>query len=160
MIQTKEKNIEGATYMVTQLPARRALKLKARLIKLFGPVFAQMYLTTSAEKSEDQQKQDMVRAVQILASTIDENVFENLVLEIVNGVRKNGVELTPSVVDIEFAGDIGTLYQVVWFVLEVNFSNFFSMFGIGNQSEQAPIPKEDTRKTFTKTYAQNSQSGV
>ncbi len=160
MIQTKEKLINGDMYMVTQLPARRAIKLKTRLVKLFGPVIAQMYLTTSEKKDEEQQKQDIVRAIQLLSSTLDENVFESMIMELLTGVRKNGHELTPSIVDMEFAGDLATLYLVIWFVLEVNYANFFSMIGIGSQLIQPqPSPIVDTKKTFTKTSAMSAQSG-
>ena len=44
MIQTKEKQIHGAVYSVTQLPARRALRLKAKLLRLFGPALAHLFL--------------------------------------------------------------------------------------------------------------------
>ena len=146
MIETREKSIEGSTYQVTQLPARRAIRLKAKLIKLFGPAFAQMYIANSANGP------DIAKAIEILSSSIDENTFEALIVEVLNGVRKNGVELTPPVIDLEFAGYMATLYQVVWFVLEVNFSNFFQMMGIGALSNSQEKPADATlRKTFTRT---------
>jgi len=151
MIETREKFIEGATYTVTQLPARRAIKLKARLIKLFGPVMAQIFITATATSAEEQKKNGLVKAIEILGNHIDENQFESLLVELLNGVRKNGVELTPSVIDLEFAGDIATLYQVAWFVIEVNFANFFSLIGIGSQFlSEIPKPTEDTRRTYTR----------
>ena len=151
MIETREKLIDGATYSVTQLPARRALKLKAKLIKLFGPVLAQFFITVTEKNGEDQKKSDLVRAVEILGSSIDENSFESLVVELLNGVRKNGMELTPATIDIEFAGDMAGIYQVCLFVIEVNFSNFLALIGIGSQSNsEIPMPKTDMRKTYAK----------
>ena len=56
MIETKEKQIGDATYSVTQLPARRALKLKNKLIKMFGTAITQLLMTGTeqAEKPFDE----------------------------------------------------------------------------------------------------------
>ncbi len=153
MIETKEKIIDGARYTVTQLPARRAIKLKARLIRLFGPVFAQVFITASDAVDETSKKNNLVRAIEILGEHIDENSFEALIMDLMVGVRKEGMELTPQLIDIEFAGDMAALYQVVFFVIEVNFSNFFSLLGIGSQfaSETPPAASQSTKKTFTRT---------
>jgi hypothetical protein len=151
MIETKEKQIDGATYTVTQLPARRAIRLKARLIKLFGPVFAQFFLAVSENVSDDQRKQDIVKSIEILGAHIDENSFESLVMDLLVGVRKNGMELSPATIDLEFAGDMAALYQLLFFVIEVNFSNFFSMIGIGSQfNSETSMPTKDTKKIFTR----------
>lgn len=135
MIETQEKEIDGAIYTVTQLTARRALRLKARLFKGLGPFFM------NSDPS----------AFQAICQTIDENLFESLCLEMIQGVRKNGVELTPATFDLEFAGDMAGLYKLLLFVVEVNFSNFFTMLGIGLPSfpeDQTPTP--DTKKTYTR----------
>lgn len=148
MIETQEKIIDGATYSVTQFPARRALRLKARLMKLFGPVLAQLFV---AATSKTQDNNDFVKAIEILGDHIDENTFESLCMELMVGVRKNGHELTPATIDLEFAGDIATLYQVLWFVIEVNFANFFSLIGIGSQFQaDEPRHQADTKKIFTR----------
>lgn len=151
MIETREKIIDGATYTVTQLPARRALKLKAKLLKLFGPVLAQFFVTATEKGTDEEKKNDIVRAVEMLGQHIDENSFEQLIVEMLSGVRKNGMELTPAVIDMEFAGDMAGIYHVVFFVIEVNFANFFSMVGIGNLTNSEPTPSApDTKKTFGK----------
>lgn len=135
MIETREKSIDGSNYLVTQLPARRALKMKARLIKLFGPLL--MSLDSGS--------------FQNLCQTIDENQFESLCMEMIQGVRKNGVELTPATFDLEFAGDMAGIYKVLLFIIEVNYSNFFTMIGIGIPSfSDDPTPiVQSTKRTFT-----------
>lgn len=145
MIETRDKVINNATYSVTQLPARRAIRLKAKLIKMFGASIAQFL--DSAESGIYK----AVKAIESLSMTLDENQFENLCMELLTGVRKNGMELTPAIIDLEFAGDIASLYQVIWFVIEVNFSNFFQMIGIGFPSSQENSPVTDTKKTFKRT---------
>ena len=152
MIETKEKYIDGANYTVTQLPARRALRLKTKLLKLFGPVLAQVFITATEQGTDDQKKRDLVTAVEILSSSINENEYESLIIELLNGVRKNGVELTPPTIDLEFAGDMESLYHLLWFVVEVNFANFFSMLGIGSLfSQEANTQKVDTKKTYSRS---------
>jgi hypothetical protein len=151
MIETKEKIIEGCTYSVTQLPARRAIKLKARLIQQFGAVFGQFF--NVIEGSSDEQKNSGIsKAFELLSCHIQPDAFLDLIMEILTGVRKDGVELTPSTIDFEFAGDIGTLYQVVIFALEVNYANFFTLLGIGLQSKTdlPPMRETITKKIYTR----------
>ena len=158
MIQTREKQIKGALYSVTQLPARRALRLKAKLLRLFGPALAQLFLPGGNQENIAGlpfSKAEAVRAIESLMAQLDDKTFENLVLELCQGVRKDGMELTESVIDVEFAGDLGTLMQVLWFVIDCNFGSFFGESGIGRLFEApASMPQNrqpDTRKTSIRT---------
>jgi len=136
MIETIEKIIDGDTYMVTQLPARRALRMKAKLLKVFGSLFL-----GSGENS-----------LKSMCMSLDENQFESLCMELIQGVRKNGVELVPATFDLEFAGDMGGLYKLIIFILETNYSNFFSLFNIGLPSfEEEQTNDHVTKKSFTRT---------
>lgn len=147
MYQTLEKTINGSTYSLTQLPARRALKLKARLLKVFGPSLAQMVFASKDAFDQD----NVVKAMSLLVDHIDDATFERLTVELLQGVRKQGIELTDSVIDSEFAGDLGTLFLVLWFVLEANYGSFFALSGIGNPFK-APDPQTptDMKKTYIK----------
>lgn len=134
MIETREKEIDGATYTVTQLPARRALRLKTKLVKTFGSFF----LGDS-------------KSLHSMFQTLDENQFESLCMEMIQGVRKNGVELNQATFDLEFAGDMAGLYKLLLFVVEVNFDNFFQMIGIGLPSfSETESPTNVTKKTYGK----------
>ena len=135
MIETREKLIDGATYLVTQLPARRAIKLQTKLIKLLGSLFISNDSTS----------------FQSMLLNLNENDFEALCMEMIQGVRKNNVELTPATFDLEFAGDMAGLYKLLFFIVEVNFSNFLELVGIGLPSfNQIPIAETGTKKTFGK----------
>lgn len=94
--------------------------------------------------------ENVVKAIEILSAHLNENEFESLVCEILQCVRKDGIELVPAIIDMEFAGDFDSLYQVLWFVLEVNFASFFSMLGIGSQSQDPQANQVATKKTFTR----------
>ena len=151
MIETREKEINGSVYCVTQMPARRALRMKAKLLKQFGTALAEIFLPSKDTPIEGAgfSKKEAINALQALSCELDERAFELLVMELLSGVRKNGVELTEAIVDMEFAGDLSTLFKVVWFVLEVNFASFFGESGIGDlfEKQQQPTPQ---KKAFTK----------
>lgn len=128
MIDTKDKEINGCMYAVTQMPAMRAIGMQARLIKLLGPSFATMFVAATEDiKTADR---SIPQALMILSSQLDEKTFQQLVLDLMQGVRKDGVELTKSIIDIEFAGKLNTLFLVMQFVLEVNYADFFQEGGI------------------------------
>ena len=139
MIQTITKEINGSKYSVTQFTARRALRLQSKLIKALGPFLFEISVNPS-------------KAMEMLAGSITDDTFEVLATEILCSTRKDGMELTNAVIDSEFAGDIGTLYEVVRFALEVNFENFWKALGIGNQDNQtAPEPPQHSKKSFMRT---------
>lgn len=143
MIETHDHEIDGAVYTITQLPARRALRLQAKLIKMFGAALGQLFLVNKQDDS------NLIKCLESLSLTINEKDFEDVCMELMEGVRKNGIELNKHTIDLEFAGDMAGLYKVLLQVLKVNFENFFSMIGIGGQS--MPIPATaTTKKTFTK----------
>lgn len=128
MIETKEKVIGSSNYAVTQLPARRALRLQAKLVKLLGPAVSTIFVATGDLDSADQ---SIPKAITALASQLDDKTFDQLILDLLQGqVRKNGKEITEQVLDLEFAGNLNELFLVLSFVLEVNFGDFFREGGI------------------------------
>lgn len=125
MISAKEKVIDGAKYTVTQMTARQALKMQAKLLKLLGPCIAE--LIGAVGKMEDA---GLARAVMALAANLDEKTFDGLMFELLQHVRKDGVELTEGNINLEFAGALNTMYKVIAFVLEANYADFLEEGGI------------------------------
>lgn len=128
MIETLEKEICGSNYAVTQLPARRALRLQAKILKLIGPAFS--YLFVNANKDIENADSSLPKALTMLLSELDDKTFDIFVMEMLQGVRKNGVELNEKTVDLEFAGNLNELFLVLQHVLEVNFGDFLQENGI------------------------------
>lgn len=128
MIETKELELNGSTYLVTEMTARKALRMQARLLKLLGPAASAIFL--AAANDVDKADNAIPMAITHLVDQLDDRTFESLVMDLMQGVRKNGMELTPEIIDLEFAGDLNTLFLVLKFILEVNFSSFFAQGGI------------------------------
>lgn len=153
MIETKEKTINGAKYTVTQMTARKALRMKAKLLRLFGPAIAQIFLPGKEKPMEGMafSKDEAVKALTNLACELEEENFERLCMELLVGVRKDGIELSEQIIDLEFAGDLSTLFKVLWYVLEVNFASFFGEGGIGSLFvDPNPQKQTSTKKGSTK----------
>lgn len=148
MIETREQVINGSRYTVTQMTARRALRMKARLLKMFGKALAQIFLPSNDESIQGMafSKNSAVSAIQSLCESMDDKAFESVLVELLSGVRKEGMELTEGIIDLEFAGDLATLYQVVWFVLEANYSNFFQALGITLPSNEVVKQATSSKK--------------
>ncbi len=183
MIETKQKEIGGAVYSVTQLPARRALKLKAKLIKMFGPSVSHILMTATEpqekpvkEMNEEElvhhnaispvdhyrimelRKNSLVKGIQLLAQDLDEKVFDQLCVEMLQCVRRDNVELVESIIDTVFAGNLMELYLVIAFVLEVNYADFFlAMKNTGGQFEEETTQETQSQKK-TYTFPSNKNS--
>src|SRR5690554_5598666 len=109
MIETKEITIDGSKYTVTQMPARRALRMKAKLLRTFGTALAEIYIPNEEENIEglNFSRTQAIKAVESLACKLDDDdKFEKICVEILQGVRKEGIELTESIIDLEFAGNL------------------------------------------------------
>lgn len=130
MIETKEKEIDGATYAVTQFPGRKALTLKVRLLSVVGP---SLLSTIGAVKggTGEVEIDSLGGAAQKLVDNLSKEGAVNLVMELLSSTRRDGHEITPQLFDMEFAGKLDTVWKVVWWVLEVNYGSFFAGKGIG-----------------------------
>lgn len=139
MIETKDKVINGNTYSVTQFTALRALRLQYKIIKIFGAGIAQVLRPQISQNQVGGatlnigiDKDSLASAILSITSNMDESSFEGLFKELLQCTRKDGKELTSAIIDHEFAGDLATLWKVIWFVLKVNFDSFFDERGFGS----------------------------
>jgi hypothetical protein len=131
MIESKEKEINGNLYLVSQMTAMKAIRVQSRLMKLLGPAFAEMIVA-------DKKNPDacLPKVVALLVDQLDAETFANLVVELMQNVRRNGQEMKKEIIDIAFAGKLNELFLVLQFVLEVNYADFFQEGGIIHQLKQ------------------------
>lgn len=141
MIEKKEKQIDDLKVLVVQFGARRGLKLKIKLLKMFGAPLLQMInglgLKTSEINTEIKSimEQDvdlggLAEGLNSLFSKVNEDQAEQLIMEILSSTFINDQECT-KVFDEVFSGDYLTMYKVIGFALEANFGSFFGKSGIG-----------------------------
>jgi hypothetical protein len=138
MIESKEKTINGVTYMVTQFPARRALRLQTKLVKLLAPSVSA--LAGGANLSDVKNVMDakiggevISKAVTTLVERLDEDYVVNLIMELLASTRREGKEISEAQFDMIYAGNFKELFQALYFVVEVNFGSFFQDLRTGNQ---------------------------
>jgi hypothetical protein len=74
-------------------------------------------------------------------------------LELLQLTRIDGKEINEAVFDSEFAGNLFFMYKVIFFVIEVNYKDFFDKSGIGKILTQTqsdiPIPEKSSASSKT-----------
>lgn len=135
-IETRKKTIGEHEVAVTQLPARRAIKLKIRLINIFGPAIGELLGSVENVKGSTLMDADingstLSAGFTQLAKAVDPDLMVALMEQLFQAVRIDGKEFNWEIADMEFAGDLGRLYEIAFFVLRVNFESFFVNGRIG-----------------------------
>lgn len=115
--------------------AVEGLRLKAYLVKLFGPALAEL---TGLSKGLDSEISELSVVIEKLTFVLDEDTFIALIKRlfanvVVNWTDKNdgqkkAIAFTPdfdSAMNIVFQGELFSIYPVIAFVLEVNYPDFF-----------------------------------
>lgn len=127
-----EKKINGRLFKVEGLIATEALKLQARLAKVLGPAVSKLpaVLAGRGEASEEAKAKSNAEAIAALTA-----IFSNLEPDDYAGLIKDIVQVAmiqrPSMnfdhvdLDGDFVGDQKSIYPLVFFVLETQFSDFF-----------------------------------
>jgi hypothetical protein len=141
MIKTRTETINGKIISVTQLPARRAIRLKARLLKLLAPTFGALF--DSAPRGRNILSTDIPpaafgKALEKLAETLQPEEYESLILESLSGTKIDNSDISTQTFDIIFGGELLFLYKVVWFSVKVQFEDFFGEGGIGKLLQRIP----------------------
>jgi len=119
-IEQKKKKINKTTYLVTQMGGIDALKAQTKLINILGSGIFKVLGNGKDGLSPD-------KILETIAPIID-NFDDVKVSEFVESLFANGIFVeengVPRVVDfdIEFGGKINEAWQVVFFILETNFS--------------------------------------
>ena len=138
-IVAKDREIDEHKYTVTSFGAGEGVKIKALLMKYLGPSVFSMLALGGNEKSffeTDIDPQIISTISDKLFNKLDENQYLNFILRLLATTRRDGKEITYELFNMEFAGEYGSLYKVLFFVLEVNYKeSFFGKDGIGNLLE-------------------------
>lgn len=143
MVEPKSKTIDGKEILTVPFMGRRALAYKTKIIRLFGASIGALFSKAGGFQG-NVDFSVFEGAIDKLTASIDEKVFVDFTLELLATTRIDGKEITIEVFDLEFASNLVLMYKILWFVLEVNYGNFFGASGIGkilsqfNQVKPAP----------------------
>lgn len=126
MLKTDTCVINGATYSITQLPAMRGMRLFARVARFLGPALGK--LGVSGQKAGGVSEEVLGAAVEALFERLAPDEFEAVLTEFFWSLKRDGRDVAPkasgSQFDLEMAGQLVTILQLVKFAFEVNFGNF------------------------------------
>ena len=111
--------INGSRFETTQFSATKSLKMLHRLGKILGPSLSQL----AGMNQGDIQADRIGAALGSLFSNCSENEFESTVKELLTTTTKDGRQIN---FDLDFAGDMGSLFKLLGFVLKVQYGNFLN----------------------------------
>ncbi len=138
-IVAKDREIDGHKYTVTSFGAMEGVRIKSLLLKYLGPsVFSMFALSDSGKKfSETDIDLQIISAISDkLFDKLNESQYLDFILRLLATTRRDNQEITSEFFNTEFAGEYGSLYKVLFFVLEVNYKeSFFGKNGIGSLLE-------------------------
>jgi hypothetical protein len=149
----KEKDINGVRFTVAPFRAVEALKLKAFLLKKFGPAFGQaLGAFDGIPENGDfgDLKLDgtaLSQSIEKLMGQLGEQEFIDLIKRLFKNVTANLVKdekplqftfteiQFDTAMDVVFTGQLFSVYQVILLVLEANYPDFFDRLapGIGSK---------------------------
>ncbi len=120
-IEQKRKLINDTTYLVTQMDAIKALKVQTKLVSILGPGLFNLV------DKEGIKQDNILKALAPIVDNFDDERATALILSLFDtGIFvEHTVEgkKIPQSIDfaIHFTGKAGEMWQVVAFILEVNF---------------------------------------
>ena len=143
-LDAKTEMIDGHKWTVCPFPARRAIQLKVRLAKAIGPAIAELIPALGAlgkdapaadatpEANTDAALSAFPKAMACLAENLGEEEFTQTILDLMELSSRDDTTITPEYFDTAFAGNFAEMYKAIWFILKVNYSDFFKGLGASN----------------------------
>lgn len=154
MKRTEERTIEDTVYSVTQFIPTIALEYQLELMKLLGKPLAGLYASSefsTTDKSTDEAsfddiKIDLEAGVSQLADAINPKKHTKFIKDMLSLTTANNRHVAKHFDDI-FQGKIMEIYQVLLFVIEVNYPDFFTKISgaLDKLPEIEQPPQQDER---------------
>jgi hypothetical protein len=126
-VKSEERTIGEHTYRVTQLTALKSRELFSRLVRLLGPGVAAM-VSAGQGISRSQISQMLGEISQRVTDDELDHFCRVLGSSSQIVAAGNAVTLDKEVIDVHFAGQLFNLFKWLAFALEVNYSDFLSVF--------------------------------
>jgi len=137
MDRTKTKTIDGVEFTVSPFMAVEALRLKAYLLRTFGPAVGQLIGMFKDVLKKDMDVQidgvALAGAIETLMAELDEDTFIKLIKRLFANLVAKGKDFARQFDDKNFensmndvfAGRLFSVYPVMGLVLEANYPDFF-----------------------------------
>jgi len=120
MQATTQIVVKDKTYTIRMFSPTRATKLFAKLVKLAGPALATM---ADFDPKKGNEVELLSKALMVLAQNLDENQFDVLLKELLNGaVFEN--QTVDVMFDTHFVGGISSAFLVAAEVIKHNYKDF------------------------------------
>jgi len=131
-MQTITETVGGREYTVTQIPAKRGLRLFNRLCRIFAPPAAKAFGSLAGELSLARFMAgglgSFAEALVLLFEKLSEQEQEAILRELFEGARfrNDDGKMLPlwEHFDVAFAGRLAEVYLVAAFAMRVNFGSF------------------------------------
>lgn len=136
MKEAQSKEINGKNVVVQPWPARKAWTRQITLGNIFGSSLQELGEAIGdggLDSNIDLGK--LGGAIGTLLSNISEDQADKILSICITGVRINNKEVTLDTMDV-IIDDVADIYQIIGFVLEVNYSGFLDRLGIGKHRKE------------------------
>ena len=127
-VSTIKVDVDGHKVEVTQFMAVRGIKLKARLYKLALPVIAVVFKDAGKVKDVMEATLDLPVLIQTAASSLDPDVFFQLLLDLLSSTTVDGQGVDQHRFDDLFVGNYFFAYKIAAEVIKAN--GFFEIGSI------------------------------
>ena len=147
--------IDGRTFALTRMPARKALGVKLRIVKLLAPVAGDASALAGGLPPRD----DLVRLLEKGVQGLDVDVTVDLIADLCETARVVGGDRGGEHVefDVDFHDDLTPAYKLAWEVVNLNFSKYLKEWGL----QESPLEgKPQTPETSTNTQSTQDREGV
>lgn len=134
-----QKTIEGKSYQVLACSAMDGINLGVRIAKILGPTMATWAKNAKADVASDVFGQ----ALAGLFNRLEETGAVDLVQTILNLVMCNGKPIGQTW-NVEYAGKLAELVQIVMFAGQAQFQNFAPALGAMGLTTTQPAPTPPT----------------
>jgi len=123
MLKVETREIDGATYTVTQLDAWRAMRLMARIGNIVGPALAKA--AEAGDDAEDMPLDKVAEVISALTAKLTPDELEGITKEMLHNVLKDDRNISGKNFGLEMAGQMTTVFKLLAFAFEVNYGDFF-----------------------------------
>lgn len=119
-LKTEEIIVGDHKFVVTQWNATKALIMKMKI----GKYFASALTVLGAGTGQTFQEMFMKAIPKVLEDN-DPEQFVEFIKEVMAGVIVDGKRMDNIKFDIIFSSNIAQVYEVLWFIIKVNYEDFF-----------------------------------